>query len=161
MPADWKAPRRSPGTSSYSSLSGTSPFLTPSPTYLGSSLLFSSGKGKTTKSTNEAEYRVIFEHLLTDVQSVLFWPEWPAAATFLGIVTKVFVNALDPPATKTARKGPGDKKGLDEDNSALKSIALDHLGVVAARLRKCAKGEGLTPLDEVRTGLHTFRPNYD
>ncbi|KZV76249.1 hypothetical protein PENSPDRAFT_646530 [Peniophora sp. CONT] len=109
-----------------------------------------SGKGKTTKSTNEAEYRVIFEHLLTDVQSVLFWPEWPAAATFLGIVTKFFVNALDPPPTgKTARKGANEKKGVDEDNSALKSIALDHLGVVAARLRKCAKGEGLMPMEEI------------
>ncbi|VDC04583.1 unnamed protein product [Peniophora sp. CBMAI 1063] len=105
-----------------------------------------SGKGKTTKSTNEAEYRVIFEHLLTDIDSVLFWPEWPAAATLLGIVTKVFVNALEP-QQHNARKG--DKKGMEEDNSALKSIALDHLGVVAARLKRCKRGEGLVAMEDI------------
>ena len=70
---------------------------------------------------------------------MLFWPEWPGAATLLGIVTKVFVNALD-------RK---EKKGSEEDNSALKSIALDHLGIVAARLRKCGKGEGLMSMEDI------------
>lgn len=50
-----------------------------------------SGKGKATKNSNEAEYRAIFDNLMEDVLSVLFWPEWPAAGLLLSIACKFMV----------------------------------------------------------------------
>jgi len=56
-----------------------------------SSLVLRSGKGKTTKNSNEAEYRAIFDNLVSDLLVVLFWPEWPAASLLLGIICKFMV----------------------------------------------------------------------
>ncbi|THH14012.1 hypothetical protein EW146_g6273 [Bondarzewia mesenterica] len=83
-----------------------------------------SGKGKTTKNSNEAEYRTIFDNLVSDLLVVLFWPEWPAASLLLSIVCRFMVSSLDD--VKTTNQN---------DNNAAKTIALDHLGVIAARLR--------------------------
>ena len=55
---------------------------------------FRSGKTKTTKSSNEAEYRAIFDNFISDLLAVLFWPEWPAAGLLLGIISKVMVSSL-------------------------------------------------------------------
>ncbi|KAL6300065.1 hypothetical protein BKA93DRAFT_803226 [Sparassis latifolia] len=82
-----------------------------------------SGKSKVTKNSNEAEYRVIFDNLISDLLSVLFWPEWPAASLILSIICKFMVSSLD------------DVKTSQTDNNAMKQMALDHLGVIAARLR--------------------------
>ncbi|KAK7469438.1 Sister chromatid cohesion protein 2 [Stygiomarasmius scandens] len=84
-----------------------------------------SGKTKTTKNSNEAEYRIIFDNLISDVLVVLFWPEWPAASLLLSIACKYMVNFLDD--VKTSHK--------EADNNAAKTIALDHLGIIAARIR--------------------------
>lgn len=51
-----------------------------------------SGKGKATKTSNEADYRTIFDNLISDLLVVLFWPEWPAASLLLGIVCKFMVK---------------------------------------------------------------------
>jgi hypothetical protein len=53
-----------------------------------------SGKGKTTKNSNEAEYRLIFDNLIDDLLAVLFWPEWPAASLILSIASKFMVAFL-------------------------------------------------------------------
>jgi cohesin loading factor subunit SCC2 len=53
-----------------------------------------SGKGKTTKNTNEAEYRAIFDNLIGDLLTVLFWPEWPAASLLLSIACKFMVSLI-------------------------------------------------------------------
>ncbi|KIL61369.1 hypothetical protein M378DRAFT_26115 [Amanita muscaria Koide BX008] len=74
-----------------------------------------SGKGKAVKNTNEAEYRTIFDNLISDLLVVLYWPEWPAASLLLSVACRFMV----------------------ESSNAAKTIALDHLGVVAARLRSC------------------------
>lgn len=50
-----------------------------------------SGKGKATKNSNEAEYRTIFDNLISDLLVILFWPEWPAASLLLSIVCKFMV----------------------------------------------------------------------
>lgn len=50
-----------------------------------------SGKNKNTKSTNEAEYRSIFDNLIQDILVVLNWPEWPAANLLMSIVCKFMV----------------------------------------------------------------------
>jgi cohesin loading factor subunit SCC2 len=52
-----------------------------------------SGKGKATKNSNEAEYRLIFDNLIDDLLVVLFWPEWPAAGLILSIASKFMVCA--------------------------------------------------------------------
>jgi len=53
-----------------------------------------SGKGKATKNSNEAEYRAIFDNLVSDLLVVLFWPEWPAASLLLGIICKFMVSIV-------------------------------------------------------------------
>jgi cohesin loading factor subunit SCC2 len=50
-----------------------------------------SGKGKATKNSNEAEYRTIFDNLISDLLAVLYWPEWPAASLLLSIASKFMV----------------------------------------------------------------------
>ncbi|KAI0051083.1 hypothetical protein FA95DRAFT_1554896 [Auriscalpium vulgare] len=102
-----------------------------------------SGKGKATKNSNEAEYRAIFDNLVSDLLVVLFWPEWPAASLLLGIICKFMVSSLD-----------DVKNATQADSNAAKTIALDHLGVIAARLRSStlkftSKDGGLKPLDEI------------
>ncbi|KAH9175682.1 hypothetical protein EDB89DRAFT_2135583 [Lactarius sanguifluus] len=106
-----------------------------------------SGKAKATKNSNEAEYRAIFDNLVSDLLVVLFWPEWPAASLLLGIICKFMVSSLD-----------DVKSSSQTDNNAAKTMALDHLGVIAARIRSSmlkatgADGNGslgLRPLDEV------------
>ncbi|KAI0734724.1 hypothetical protein C8Q72DRAFT_321316 [Fomitopsis betulina] len=83
-----------------------------------------SGKTKSTKNSNEAEYRAIFDNLISDLLCVLFWPEWPAASLLLSIICKYMVASLDD--VKTASQ---------TENQAMKTLALDHLGIIAARLR--------------------------
>ncbi|KAH9961425.1 hypothetical protein BGW80DRAFT_1438760 [Lactifluus volemus] len=107
-----------------------------------------SGKAKATKNSNEAEYRAIFDNLVSDLLVVLYWPEWPAASLLLGIICKFMVSSLD-----------DVKSSSQTDNNAAKTMALDHLGVIAARIRssmlKVMQGTGgdgfvgLKPLDEI------------
>ncbi|KAG2340137.1 hypothetical protein BDR05DRAFT_553803 [Suillus weaverae] len=105
-----------------------------------------SGKGKLTKNSNEAEYRTIFDNLISDLLVVLYWPEWPAASFLLSIVCKFMVSSLDDVKTST-----------QTDTNAAKSIALDHLGVIAARIRSSSlkvkvhdhDKHGLHSLDEI------------
>ncbi|TFY54137.1 hypothetical protein EVJ58_g9034 [Rhodofomes roseus] len=93
------------------------------------------------------EYRVIFDNLISDLLCVLFWPEWPAASLLLSIICKYMVTSLDD--VKTASQ---------TDNQALKTLALDHLGIIAARLRaagsqmhssRSATAQRLRPVDEL------------
>ena len=60
-----------------------------------------SGKSKTSKNNNEAEYRAIFDNLISDLLVVLFWPEWPAAALVLNIVCKFMVSLVDDHVIRT------------------------------------------------------------
>ncbi|KAF5376813.1 hypothetical protein D9757_008902 [Collybiopsis confluens] len=92
-----------------------------------------SGKTKATKNSNEAEYRAIFDALVQDCLSVWCWPEWPSAGVVLGVIVKGMVRSLEEDNVKE-RKGAGDKETAG-DSSASKSIALDHIGVIAARVR--------------------------
>ncbi|KAF4581480.1 Sister chromatid cohesion protein 2 [Pleurotus pulmonarius] len=113
-----------------------------------------SGKGKATKNSNEAEYRTIFDNLISDLLVVLYWPEWPAAGLLLSIACKFMVGSLD-----------DVNSASQTDTNAAKTIALDHLGVIAARIRSSAlkvhsmsdspdsKVKPLKPLDEIIADL--------
>ncbi|KAH8077046.1 hypothetical protein BXZ70DRAFT_709469 [Cristinia sonorae] len=110
------------------------------------------GKGKSTKDSNEAEYRAIFDSLISDLLTVLFWPEWPAASVLLSLACKYMVSSMDDVKTTNAN-----------DNNAAKTMALDHLGLIAARLRttslKCAEnGSKLHCLEDVfnRSDMKAF-----
>ncbi|KAG1749340.1 hypothetical protein EDB19DRAFT_1682083 [Suillus lakei] len=102
-----------------------------------------SGKGKLTKNSNEAEYRTIFDNLISDLLVVLYWPEWPAASLLLSIVCKFMVSSLDDVKTST-----------QTDTNAAKSIALDHLGVIAARIR--SSSQKVKVHDHDKRGLHSL-----
>ncbi|KAJ7719905.1 sister chromatid cohesion C-terminus-domain-containing protein [Mycena metata] len=122
-----------------------------------------SGKGKATKNSNEAEYRSIFDNLISDLLSVLYWPEYPAASLLLNIASKFMVASLD------------DVKTSQTDSNAAKTMALDHLGVIAARIRTSmlkfqpgapatggsgevvVKSKPLKPLDEIVSSLDSKR----
>ena len=130
-----------------------------------------SGKAKATKNSNEAEYRAIFDNLVSDLLVVLFWPEWPAASLLLGIICKFMVSATSPLVLEYLRctvfcqvSSLDDVKSSNQtDNNAAKTMALDHLGVIAARIRssmlRVKRGAdddgfvGLKPLDEVFSSL--------
>ncbi|KIJ14913.1 hypothetical protein PAXINDRAFT_163151 [Paxillus involutus ATCC 200175] len=104
-----------------------------------------SGKSKQTKNSSEAEYRIILDNLITDLLVVLYWPEWPAAGLILSVICKFMVASLD-----------DVKTSVQIDTNAAKAIALDHLGIIAARLRtsslkvrqRCGK-QLIIPLDEI------------
>ncbi|KAF7357525.1 Sister chromatid cohesion protein [Mycena sanguinolenta] len=117
-----------------------------------------SGKGKATKNSNEAEYRTIFDHLISDLLAVLYWPEYPAASLLLSIATKFMLSSLD------------DVKTTQTDSNAAKTMALDHLGVIGARIRSsmlkfqpnkeeesAPKFKPLKPLDEIVSSLDAKR----
>ncbi|KAF7365521.1 Sister chromatid cohesion protein [Mycena venus] len=116
-----------------------------------------SGKGKATKNSNEAEYRAIFDNLISDLLAVLFWPEYPAASLLLSIATKFMLSSLD------------DVKTTQTDSNAAKTMALDHLGVIAARIRSsmlkfqpskdesAPKSKPLKPMDEIVANLDEKR----
>jgi cohesin loading factor subunit SCC2 len=130
-------------------------------------LCLRSGKGKATKNSNEAEYRTIFDNLISDLLVVLFWPEWPAASLLLSIICKFMVCALFPNKDYADRNILPQVSSLDDiktsnqaENNAAKTIALDHLGVIAARIRSStlkfklraddsAQSMNLKPLDDV------------
>ncbi|KAG6899686.1 hypothetical protein C0993_007947 [Termitomyces sp. T159_Od127] len=110
-----------------------------------------SGKGKATKNSNEAEYRAIFDNLISDLLSVLYWPEWPAASLLLSIASKFMASFMS----------VAWSYGFLITDNASKTIALDHLGVIAARIRSSMlkvqrsdadsgpKYKVLKPLDEI------------
>ncbi|PPR07277.1 hypothetical protein CVT26_012437 [Gymnopilus dilepis] len=113
-----------------------------------------SGKGKATKNSNEAEYRAIFDNLIDDLLVVLFWPEWPAAGVVLSIASKFMVSSLDDVKSSSSQ--------TQTDSNAAKTMALDHLGVIAARIRtsvlkfqkEAAGRKVLKPLDEIVSSVN-------
>lgn len=129
-----------------------------------------SGKTKTTKNSNEAEYRIIFDNLISDLLVVLYWPEWPAASLLLSIACKYMVMALYANCREffVDLTCDGQVSSLDDvklssqtDNNAARTIALDHLGIIAARIRSSVlkvqrdetssqKFRALKPMDEVK-----------
>ncbi|CAH7690333.1 sister chromatid cohesion C-terminus-domain-containing protein, partial [Phakopsora pachyrhizi] len=77
--------------------------------------------GKTSRSTHETCYRVVFERLVEDLINLLFLPDWPVAEFMLGICCKTMVGLLE--GTKSSA-----------ESNAVKGLCLDHLGSITARL---------------------------
>ncbi|EJU03190.1 ARM repeat-containing protein [Dacryopinax primogenitus] len=99
-----------------------------------------SGKSKTTKDSNEAEYRAVFDSFTADLLTVLYWPEWPAASVLLRLACKLMWTSLEDVKTTA--------------DNATKQLALDHLGTIAAHLRSVS----LKALPADSGGKPKFRP---
>ncbi|KAJ3735912.1 protein rad9 [Lentinula guzmanii] len=94
-----------------------------------------SGKSKTTKNSNEAEYRAIFDALVQDCLSVWCWPEWPSAGIVLSVAVKGILRSLEDENKEKKSIHSEKEKDLSGDNNIGKSMALDHLGAIATRVR--------------------------
>ncbi|KAH9924608.1 uncharacterized protein BXZ73DRAFT_50340 [Epithele typhae] len=123
-----------------------------------------SGKTKTTKNSNEAEYRAIFDNLISDLLAVLFWPEWPAASLILSLMCKFMVRFY----ASLVSSLDDIKLSTQNDNNAVKTLALDHLGVIAAQLRTStlkfkreSQPNGIIPLDEARSRASCYHYKAD
>lgn len=79
--------------------------------------------GKTSAGSTEAEYRAVFETLISDCLAALRLPEWPAAELLLSVCAKTMVSYLAEPKST-------------HDANALKGLALDHVGQITARIRQ-------------------------
>ncbi|WFD06511.1 Sister chromatid cohesion protein 2 [Malassezia vespertilionis] len=80
-------------------------------------------QAKLVKNSSELSYASIIYFLMEDLLTLLFLPDWPAAPLLLTCFCRIFVASL-----KDA------KSSLDA-----KAIALDHVGVVAARLKQAER----------------------
>eukprot|EP00731_Ephydatia_muelleri_P018474 Em0011g514a len=68
----------------------------------------------------EDDFRPLFENFVSDLLTILNLPEWPAAEVLLTLLGMLLVHAF-----------------MNRNNEiSLRLIALDHLGVIAARLRQ-------------------------
>ena len=105
-------------------------------------LLQRCGQSKATKSTLDADFKTILDNFVNDLLKSLYRPEWPAAALYLNVFSKMFIAALEDQATSA-------------EATAIKNIALDHLGAIGAKLRQVAVDgkeddpKGLVSLDQV------------
>ncbi|GAA5926432.1 cohesin-loading factor complex subunit SCC2 [Sporobolomyces koalae] len=99
----------------------------------------SSKVGKSAAGTADSEYRKVLDNLVVDLLATLHLPEWPGAEVFLGVFCRYMIAVL------------GDTKTTAEANS-LRALALDHLGSIAARLRRDSQTQGkeaLKSLNEI------------
>lgn len=76
-------------------------------------------QAKMVKSSQDLSYATIVYCLMEDLLTLLFLPDWPAAPLLLSCFCRIFVSFVQ-----------DAKSSVDA-----KAIALDHLGVVAARVR--------------------------
>ncbi len=53
---------------------------------------FRSGASKANKSSHDADYKAILDIFLTDLLTVLYRPEWPAAAIYLRVISRLMVR---------------------------------------------------------------------
>ncbi|GAA5903419.1 hypothetical protein JCM8208_001915 [Rhodotorula glutinis] len=92
--------------------------------------------GKTTGASADTEYRAVFDHLVADLLATLHLAEWPGSEVLLTVLCRSMMATL------------ADSKSTHESNS-LKVIALEHIGVIAARIRN--------DLSAASTGLKSLR----
>ncbi|KAJ1987257.1 Sister chromatid cohesion protein 2 [Dimargaris cristalligena] len=78
------------------------------------------GRCAKTKHSNELEYKVLLENLMDDVLTALGHPEWPVAELILRVFVKHLMSYAD------------DKKA----DHTLKTISIDYLGTIGARIKK-------------------------
>lgn len=82
-------------------------------------------QSKSSKSSHEADYRLILENLINDTLTVLYLPEWQGASWLLLVLLRLMERgALEDNTTSTA------------ETVNIKALALDHFGNIFAKLRQ-------------------------
>ncbi|KAH8915687.1 ARM repeat-containing protein [Atractiella rhizophila] len=99
-------------------------------------LLNKSGKGGKATNSNETEYRAVLDNFVADLLTVLHLPEWPAADFVLTLFCRSMIAALEDTRTSA-------------DITAAKTISLDHLGAIGARIRQNVKERAAPPFDQL------------
>ncbi|GJN94290.1 hypothetical protein Rhopal_007364-T1 [Rhodotorula paludigena] len=92
--------------------------------------------GKTTGASADTEYRAVLDNLIADLLATLRLPEWPGSELLLSVLCRSMMATL------------ADSKSTHEVN-ALKGLALEHVGAIAARVRH--------DLGEAGTGIKSVR----
>ncbi|KAK1921174.1 hypothetical protein DB88DRAFT_92041 [Papiliotrema laurentii] len=99
--------------------------------------------GKSTKSSHDTDYKVVLDIFVNDLLDVLYRPEWPAAPLYLTVLSRILIAALE-------------DRGTD---NAVKGLALDYLGDIAAKLRwfhvEASKTPATLSLDEIISNADT------
>lgn len=78
---------------------------------------------KANKSSHDTDYKAVLDTFISDLLTALYRPEWPAAAFFVSVLSKMFVTTVEDPAST-------------HESNAAKNVALDYLGDIATRLRE-------------------------
>lgn len=85
-----------------------------------------------TKVVAEAEFKAILNVFVQDQLTVLYLPEWPAAALSLTMMTRLLKHTLD----SEARKG---------EMTSARAIALEQLGAIGTKVREVALSAAANP----------------
>ncbi|EIW73035.1 hypothetical protein TREMEDRAFT_59198 [Tremella mesenterica DSM 1558] len=96
---------------------------------VASYLVQRSSTAKATKTSRDTDYKVVLETFVKDLLEVLYRPEWPAASLYISLISRLMRIA------DVLTSVVEEQKGGNETSTA-RSIALDHLGDIAARLRE-------------------------
>ncbi|KAM0792017.1 hypothetical protein ACM66B_007127 [Microbotryomycetes sp. NB124-2] len=97
--------------------------------------------GKAAAGSTESEYRLVLDNLIQDLLNALHLAEWPGSEVLLTSFVRSMLGVLA--ETKT-----------NAEATALKSIALDHLGQLGARIRAdMAKAAALPVLKSCAEGV--------
>lgn len=75
----------------------------------------------------------MLDKFIEDILASLYRPEWPAAALFLSVFSKLMIAAVEDTASSA-------------EATATRNMALDHLGSIAARLKGLALAEAAEPM---------------
>lgn len=92
-------------------------------------LIQKSSSSKVDKTTQDTDYKAILDKFIEDVLASLYRPEWPAAAIFLSVFSKLMISATE-------------DTGTGAEATLMKNMALDHLGAIAAKLKGVQVGDG-------------------
>ncbi|KAF9204444.1 Sister chromatid cohesion protein 2 [Haplosporangium sp. Z 27] len=110
--------------------------------YILNFLLSRCAKGA--KSSVDADYKMVLESLLSDFLIVLGQPEWPCAELYLLLISKAMIRYLDDPKA----------------DSASKSMAVDTLGSISARVKTILNHLAKSAIRDSATNHGENRPFY-
>lgn len=101
------------------------------------------GQNKVFKASADVSYASIVDNLMTDLLNTLFLPEWPASSLLLSRFCGIFASSLE-----------DSKSSLDA-----KSVALEHLGTIAARL--CQNEQASNKSSKALLGINKAEIEWD
>lgn len=98
-------------------------------------LVQKSGASKAAKAPQDTDYKAVLDTFVADLLTVLYRPEWPAASLFLTILSKILVRRDFLELANSQMGALNDRNKNTTEANAARTVALDYLGDIAARLR--------------------------